>query len=62
VLRRRDEGINGIGVDGNNPVTFTIDVVDNGEPGKNDTFKITLSDSYSKGPSKLLRGNIQVHS
>jgi hypothetical protein len=54
--------INGAGFDGNNPVTFTIDVVDNGEPGKNDTFKIALSDGYSNGPKKLLRGNIQVHS
>jgi len=54
--------INGAGFDGNKAVTFTIDVVDNGEPGKNDTFKITLSDGYSMGPSTLLRGNIQVHS
>jgi hypothetical protein len=54
--------INGAGVDGSTPVTFAIDVVDNGESGKDDTFKISLSDGYSNGPSRLTRGNIQVHS
>jgi hypothetical protein len=54
--------IQGSGVDGNNNVTFTINVVDNGEPGNADTFQISLSDGYSKGPSTLTRGNLQVHS
>ena len=54
--------IKGAGVDGKSPVTFTIEVVDSGEVGKNDTLKISLSDGYSNGESKLSRGNIQVHS
>ena len=47
---------------GNNgmPVTFTIEVTDNGEPGNSDTFKITLSDGYTRSGT-LKRGNLQVH-
>jgi len=47
--------INGIG-----GFTFKAYVEDNGEPGKNDIFKITLSDGYSAG-GILLNGNIQIH-
>jgi len=40
--------------------TFTVTVVDAGEPGRDDT--ITYSDSVSFGPIKLERGgNLQVH-
>ena len=46
--------------------TFTVTVVDNGEPGKNDTFAITIKDPsgnviYSKAAAKIIKGNIQVH-
>lgn len=41
--------------------TYSIDVTDNGEPGrKSDTFFITLSNGYSAGGT-LEGGNIQLH-
>jgi hypothetical protein len=45
------------GVDG---YTFAVDVTDNGEPGTNDTFSISLSNGYQAGGS-LSGGNIQLH-
>jgi hypothetical protein len=45
------------GVDG---FTYRVYVEDNGEPGKNDVFKITLSTGYSAGGT-ILNGNIQIH-
>jgi hypothetical protein len=39
---------------------FKVYVEDNGEPGKNDVFKITLSNGYLAGGT-LLNGNIQIH-
>jgi hypothetical protein len=43
--------------------TFTVTVEDNGEPGKNDTFAITVAGSvtYSASPPTISRGNIQRH-
>jgi hypothetical protein len=53
--------IAGSGVNGRNQaVTFTIDVVDNGEPGKSDRFAITLSNGYTRSGT-LTRGNVQIH-
>jgi len=43
------------------PGTYQIDVADNGEPGVNDTFRMTLSSGYSQGPKTLDGGNIQLH-
>ena len=41
--------------------TYSIDVADNGEPGRNtDTLKISLSNGYSAGGT-LEGGNIQLH-
>ena len=43
--------------------SFTITVVDNGEPGKDDTFRIVingLSSTYDVSGT-LSKGNIQVH-
>src|SRR2546425_11339480 len=41
--------------------TYSIDVADNGEPGRNtDTLKISLSNGYSAG-GPLDGGNIQLH-
>ena len=40
--------------------TFTVEVVDNGEPGSTDTFRIRLSNGYEKSGT-LGGGNIQVH-
>lgn len=41
--------------------TYTVDVADNGEPGRDDTFALTLSTGYSAG-GLLNGGNIQLHS
>jgi len=40
--------------------TFTVDVIDNGDPGSNDFFRIRLSTAYEKSGT-LSSGNIQVH-
>jgi hypothetical protein len=41
-------------------VTFTVDVIDNGDPGSSDVFSISLSDGYSRSGT-LVSGNVQVH-
>jgi autotransporter-associated beta strand protein len=46
------------GVDG---YTYSVNVTDNGEPGANDTFSISLSNGYQAGGT-LGGGNIQLHS
>jgi hypothetical protein len=54
--------VKGLGRNGDdNGVPFTVEAVDNGEPGKNDRFAITLGSptSYSRSGT-LTRGNIQV--
>ena len=44
------------------PGTYTVDVADNGEPGRNtDTFSLTLSTGYTAS-AFLSGGNIQLHS
>jgi hypothetical protein len=40
--------------------TYTVDVTDNGEPGREDTFTIALSNGYSASGT-LAGGNIQLH-
>jgi hypothetical protein len=40
--------------------TYTVEVADNGEPGINDTFAITLSSGYTASGT-LVGGNIQLH-
>jgi len=42
------------------PGTYKVDVADNGEPGRNDTFSLTLSTGYSASDF-LNGGNIQLH-
>ena len=42
------------------PCTFTVDVTDNGEPGTNDTFTISVSAGPPEGGT-LRSGNIQIH-
>ena len=41
-------------------MSFTVDVIDNGEPGTLDTFSIQASRSYSAS-GNLLDGDITVH-
>jgi hypothetical protein len=41
---------------------FRIDVDDNGEPGRSDTYRIRLSNGYDSGIQTLAKGgNIQIH-
>jgi hypothetical protein len=47
-------------VNGQSGFTYTVDVNDQGEPGRSDTFAITLSNGYSAGGT-LVGGNIQLH-
>lgn len=42
------------------PGTYKVDVSDLGEPGRNDTFSITLSNGYTAA-GQLAGGNIQIH-
>jgi len=55
---RRIKGI--AEVDGVSGIGYTVDVTDAGEPGRDDTFSITLSTGYSAS-GKLAGGNIQLH-
>ena len=43
-------------------VTYRIDVVDNGEPGTADSYRIRLSNGYDLGVHTLNGGNVQVSS
>ena len=47
-------------VNGRPGFTYQVDVSDNGEPGRNDTFAIRLSNGYHASGS-LSGGNIQLH-
>ncbi|OLC87631.1 MAG: hypothetical protein DMD38_01380 [Gemmatimonadetes bacterium] len=55
---RRIKGI--AEVDGVSGIGYTVDVTDAGEPGRDDTFSITLSNRYSASGT-LAGGNIQLH-
>ncbi len=51
-------------IDGIPGFTFRVDVVDNGEPGKDDHFKIQLFDGSGRiylAGNTILCGNIQIH-
>lgn len=47
-------------VDGVGGIGYTVEVTDAGEPGRDDTFSITLSNGYSAS-GNLAGGNIQLH-
>jgi len=47
-------------VNGQGGFTYQVDVSDNGEPGRNDTFSIVLSNGYHAS-GRLDGGNIQLH-
>ena len=47
-------------VDGVGGFTYIVEVTDNGEPGRDDAFRIELSNGYSAA-GKLQGGNIQLH-
>jgi hypothetical protein len=48
-------------VNGQAGYTYKVDVTDNGNPGRNDAFSLTLSTGYSAGSTNLGGGNIQLH-
>ena len=47
-------------VNGEDGFTYQVDVADNGEPGRNDTFTLRVSDGYDASGT-LGGGNIQLH-
>ncbi|MCI0362407.1 MAG: hypothetical protein L0219_00905, partial [Phycisphaerales bacterium] len=47
-------------INGQGGFTYTVEVADNGEPGRNDTFVLSLSNGYNAGGT-LGGGNIQLH-
>jgi hypothetical protein len=47
-------------IDGAGSHIYRIDVIDNGEPGKNDHYRMRV-DTYDSGDHTLKGGNIQVH-
>ncbi len=47
-------------INGKGSFTYKVDVVDNGEPGRNDSFRLQLSNGYS-ATGTLMGGNIQLH-
>ncbi len=48
-------------IDGSGTFVFRIDVTDLGEPGRNDTYGIILSNGYASGQKPLQPGNVQIH-
>jgi Ice-binding-like len=57
-VTRQIEGI--AKVNNKGAFNFTVVVVDNGEPGRNDSFSLNLSNGYSASGT-LVGGNIQLH-
>jgi hypothetical protein len=51
----------GTGTANGQSVTFEIQVTDNGEPGKNDWFSISIPELGYEASGTLAKGNIQVH-
>jgi len=47
-------------INGQTGFTYSVDVADEGEPGRSDTFALILSDGY-KASGVLSGGNIQLH-
>jgi hypothetical protein len=54
--------VRGAGSADGEPVSYRIDVRDNGEGGNSDTYRIQLSNGYDSGERTLSAGNVQVHS
>jgi hypothetical protein len=48
-------------IDGSGMFVFRIDVIDQGEPGTNDSYGIMLSDLYVSGQKQLQGGNVTIH-
>lgn len=48
-------------VNGGGRLDYRIDLKDLGEPGRNDTYRIRLSNGYDSGEQVLVGGNVQIH-
>jgi hypothetical protein len=48
-------------IDGAGSYVYRIDVVDLGEPGTSDRYRIRLSNGYDSGDQELKGGNVQIH-
>ena len=48
-------------IDGEGSYEYTLDLVDAGEPGRADLFRLRLSNGYDSGEQPLLGGNVQIH-
>jgi len=48
-------------INGSGSFAFRIDVQDLGEPGRNDTYRIRISNGYDTGEQTLDGGNVQIH-
>lgn len=48
-------------VNGSGSFDYRIDLQDLGEPGRNDTYRLRLSNGYDSGQQRLQGGNVQVH-
>ena len=48
-------------VDGVDGFDYIVEVIDAGEPGRNDTFSIALSNGYSASGKPIAGGNIKLH-
>jgi hypothetical protein len=48
-------------IEGAGSFVFRIDVVDLGEPGTSDRYRIRLSSGYDSGDQQLEGGNVQIH-
>ncbi len=48
-------------INGQGGFNYSVDVADNGEPGRNDTFALKLSNGYDTSTQWLDGGNIQLH-
>jgi hypothetical protein len=57
-VTRQIEGV--ARINGQGSITYKVILVDNSEPGRNDTFKLELSNGYSAS-GLLQNGNIQLH-
>jgi hypothetical protein len=59
-LQAHSGRVRGEGTNNGHMVTFTVEVIDNGESGTSDVFSISLSDGYTRSGT-LTNGNVQVH-
>jgi beta-propeller repeat-containing protein len=60
-IRTNTATFSGSGTNNGTPCTFSVTVQDNGEPGKTDSFQITVTPPGTTEGGTLRSGNIQIH-